>query len=75
MLRFVYEGKVHEHLLDITELKHDELDAMSMSNKIIEIFVQYRLDPTPLVGQCYDGVSVISREMRWSPETVAGFHP
>ena len=63
VLRSVSEGKVHQHLLDITELKHDELDAKSMSNKIItEIFVQYGLDPTSLVSQCYDGASVMSEK-------------
>ena len=58
VLRFVYEGKVHE--LDMTELKHDELDDKSMNTKIIEIFAQYGLDPTSLVSQCYDSARVIS---------------
>ena len=60
VLRFVHEGKLHEHLLEICELKHNELDAASMSSKILEVFTLFGLDPKSLISQCYDGASVMS---------------
>ena len=38
VLRFVFEGQLHEHLIDIAELGHNELDAPSITAKIMEIF-------------------------------------
>jgi len=59
-VRFAFQGKLHEHLLEITELEHDELDAESMANKIMEIIKAFDIDPFSMISQCYDGSSVMS---------------
>lgn len=60
VVRFVHNGKVHEHLLDICELGHDELDAGSITNKIMEVLAANELDPKSMISQCYDGASVMT---------------
>ena len=62
VLRFVYKGKLHEYLLEICELGHDQLDVASISSKILEIFASFALDPKSLISQCYDGAAVMSGE-------------
>ena len=35
VVRFVFKGHLHEHLLDVCELAHSELDAESIANKVM----------------------------------------
>ncbi len=57
--RYYYRGTVRESLLHIEVAQH--LDAAALTEKIIQKLQHYGLDyKNDLVGQAYDGVSVMS---------------
>jgi hypothetical protein len=60
VVRFVFQGKLHEHLLEISELGHDELDAKSIANQVMTIIETDDIDPSSMISQCFDGASVMS---------------
>ncbi|KRZ65602.1 Zinc finger MYM-type protein 1 [Trichinella papuae] len=58
VLRFVYEGKVEEHLLGIME--SENMQAIALCDVILNGLVSAGLDPRYIISQCYDGASVMA---------------
>uniref|UniRef100_A0A3B3RJL6 DUF4371 domain-containing protein n=1 Tax=Paramormyrops kingsleyae TaxID=1676925 RepID=A0A3B3RJL6_9TELE len=59
VLRYYYQGAVKESFLHFESA--DQLDAAGLTKKIIELLERYGLDyKNNLVGQSYDGASVMS---------------
>ncbi|XDV31283.1 hypothetical protein PO909_034004 [Leuciscus waleckii] len=59
VLRYFYEGAVHESFIEFSEA--DQLDAGALSEKIICFFEKHGLEyKKNLVGQGYDGAAVMS---------------
>jgi hypothetical protein len=60
VVRFVFKGQLHEHLLDVCKLDHSELDAESIANKVMYVLKFHELNPKSVISQCFDGASVMS---------------
>lgn len=62
VLRFVYEGEVFEHLIDLIDVSEDR-SAQGLSDKIMESLNDYDIDSSfEIIGQSYDGANVMSGE-------------
>ncbi|KAI6646225.1 Zinc finger MYM-type protein 1-like [Oopsacas minuta] len=57
-LRYIHKGNVRERAIGFIELK--DMDAGTISEKLIELLKPFELDPLKCVGQGYDGASVMS---------------
>ncbi|XP_034146660.1 butyrophilin subfamily 1 member A1-like, partial [Esox lucius] len=69
VLRYYYQGAVKESFLHFEAAEH--LDAAGLTEKIIHILEKYGLDyRSNLVGQAYDGASVMSVELVGQTEPV-----
>lgn len=59
-VRYVKDGKPEEHLLVIKST--EKLDANSLTDVLLAALAEWKLDPTNIVSQCYDGASCMSGE-------------
>ena len=57
-LRYIHKGDVREKAIGFIELK--DMDAGTISEKLIKLLQPFELDPLKCVGQGYDGTSVMS---------------
>jgi Domain of unknown function (DUF4371) len=58
VIRYVFDGKVKEELVSLTDLK--QFDAEYISNAILECLNSLGIDSKKMLSQCYDGASVMS---------------
>ncbi|KRZ67794.1 hypothetical protein T10_625 [Trichinella papuae] len=58
VIRFVYEGKVEEHLLGIME--NENMQAVGLCDVILNGLWSAGLDLRYIISQCYDGASVMA---------------
>ncbi|KRZ16002.1 hypothetical protein T11_7694 [Trichinella zimbabwensis] len=58
VVRFVYEGKVEEHLLCIME--SENMQAVALCDVILNGLESAGLYPRYIISQCYDGASVMA---------------
>ncbi|KAI6648802.1 Zinc finger MYM-type protein 1-like [Oopsacas minuta] len=57
-LRYIHKGNVRERAIGFIELK--DMDAGTISEKLIELLKPFEVDPLKCAGQGYDGASVMS---------------
>ena len=58
-MRYIHKGDVRERAIGLIELQ--DMDAGTISEKLIKLLQPFEPDPLKCIGQGYDGASVMSR--------------